>query len=482
MLQGVKRRADHLVGNLIETAIRGRHRRRLTKLGHRESILPGPGLLWAGGDPPPRAGNSLDVLIDGESVLPAIEEAISGARHHVHIAGWSITPGFALTRGDQPAVVKALLAEVARRADVRVLLWAGAPVPVMRPARRDVRQVRDALVRGSGVRVALDTREHLIHCHHEKIVVVDDEVAFVGGIDLTDSDGDRYDLQDHPYRKKLGWHDLAFRIRGPLVADAARHFLARWHEVTGERLPPPATSDPAGQVEAQFVRTVPEKVYSFAPRGEFRILESYLRAINSAQKLIYIENQFLWAPEIVWSLTEKLRQPPSPDFRVVVILPSRANQGEEDTRGMLQVLEDADAGAGRFAASTISAMESDEVERVYVHAKVAVIDDRWLTIGSANLNGRGLFNDTEANVVTHNPRLARQTRLRLWSEHLGLPIEEVDGDPAEVIDRLWLPTARDQLHRIERGESRTHRLVELPASSRRAERLLGALEGLVVDG
>lgn len=149
---------------------------------------------------------------------------------------------------------------------------------------------------------------------------------------------------------------------------------------------------------------------------------------------------------------------------------------------MLQILEDADAGAGRFTASTISAVESDEVERVYVHAKVAVIDDHWLTIGSANLNGRGLFNDTEANVVTHDPQLARQTRLRLWSEHLGLPIEQLDGDPAEVIDRLWRPMARDQLQRTKRGEPRTHRLVELPASSRRTGRLLGALEGLVVDG
>ncbi len=422
------------------------------------------------------------MLIDGHSVLPAIERAISAAQRHVHIAGWSITPDFALTRGHEPAVVKALLAEMARQVDVRVLLWAGAPVPIMRPARRDVHAARDALVRGSRVRVALDTREHLIHCHHEKIVVVDDEVAFVGGIDLTNSDGDRYDLQDHPYRRKLGWHDLAFRIRGPLVADVAGHFVARWHEVTGEQLPRPSTPDPAGEVEAQFVRTVPEKVYSFAPQGEFRILESYLRAISSAEKLIYIENQFLWAPEIVWLLAEKLRQPPHPDFRLVVILPSKANQGEEDTRGMLQLLEDADGGAGRFAASTISALESDEVERVYVHAKVAVVDDHWLTIGSANLNGRGLFNDTEANVVTRDARLARETRLRLWSEHLGRPIEELDGEPAEVIDRLWRPMAREQLQRVQRGESRTHRLVELPASSRRTERLLGALEGLVVDG
>jgi phosphatidylserine/phosphatidylglycerophosphate/cardiolipin synthase-like enzyme len=235
-------------------------------------------------------------------------------------------------------------------------------------------------------------------------------------------------------------------------------------------------------VAAQFVRTLPERVYPVAPEGEFRVLESYLRGIRSAEKLIYIENQFLWAPEIVGLLADKLRRPPSPDFRVLVVLPSRANQGEEDTRGMLQLLVDADAGAGRFTASTISALAGDDVERVYVHAKAAVVDDRWLTIGSANLNGRGLFNDTEANVVTHDPRLAHSTRLRLWSEHLGRPIAELERDPAEVIDDLWRPQAREQRERVQRGQPRTHRLVELSPGSYRAGRLLGALDGLVVDG
>jgi phosphatidylserine/phosphatidylglycerophosphate/cardiolipin synthase-like enzyme len=332
------------------------------------------------------------------------------------------------------------------------------------------------------VKVALDRREHLVHSHHEKIVLIDDELAFVGGLDLTDRDGDRYDLRRHPERGKLGWHDLAFHARGPVVADIADHFASRWREVTGERLTHSAGAQPSGDVEAQFVRTLPERIYSFAPRGDFRILESYLRALRSAQKLIYIENQFLWAPEIVAVLVEKLKRPPSSDFRIVVVLPARANQGDEDTRGMLEQLGDADAGSGRFTASTLSAVQAGRVERVYVHAKAAIVDDRWLTIGSANLNSRGLFNDTEANLVTHDRTLARQTRLRLWAEHLECPVEEVDREPAEVIDRLWRPRAREQHERAARGQPRTHRLLELPASSYRLERLLGALDGLMVDG
>jgi phosphatidylserine/phosphatidylglycerophosphate/cardiolipin synthase-like enzyme len=474
--------ADNVTGDMIEALELFQHRRRLSKLGHRESFRPRSNdSLWAAGDPPPRRGNALEVLIDGEEVLPAIADAIRSAREHVHIAGWSITPTFELTRGERPVIVRDLLADVAREVDVRVLLWAGAPARVIRPGRADVRRDRDALTARSRVRVALDARERLVHCHHEKIVVVDDTVAFVGGLDLTDRDGDRYDLRQHPDRQKLGWHDLAFRIRGPLVGDVARHFAARWGEVAGEPLPPPADAPEAGGVEAQFVRTLPEGTYSFAPRGDFRILESYRRALDSAQRLVYIENQFLWAPEVVSVLEHKLRRPPHDDFRVVVVLPLRANQGAEDTRGMLEVLTEADRGAGRLTASTISAVKDGRVERVYVHAKTAIVDDRWLTIGSANLNSRGLYNDTEANIVTHDHRLARETRLRLWGEHLELPISRIEGDPAEVIDHLWRPRARDQLERTQRGEPRTHRLIELPVTSYRVARLLGALDGIVVD-
>src|SRR3954452_22073421 len=104
-----------------------------------------------------------------------------------------------------------------------------------------------------------------MHCHHEKVVVIDDEVAFVGGIDLTDLGGDRYDTPAHPARGRLGWHDVASRIRRPAVADVARHLTQRWEAVTGERVPAQdaEAAAPAGEVELQIVRTVPEKLYDF---------------------------------------------------------------------------------------------------------------------------------------------------------------------------------------------------------------------------
>ena len=119
---------------------------------------------------------------------------------------------------------------------------------------------------------------------------------------------------------------------------------------------------------------------------------------------------------------------------------------------------------------------------MYVHAKVAIVDDRWLTLGSANLNAHSFFNDTEVNLVTCDPALARLTRLRLWAAHLERNIDEIAGDPSTVIDEIWRPIAAEQRERRNRGEPITHKLVELPATSRRSERLLGPLQALLVDG
>ncbi|HEY7993647.1 MAG TPA: phospholipase D-like domain-containing protein [Candidatus Eremiobacteraceae bacterium] len=282
-------------------------------------------------------------------------------------------------------------------------------------------------------------------------------------------------------RDALGWHDVATRIRGPAVGDVAEHFARRWREVTGERLEPEASPVSQGGGVVQVVRTIPERVYGFAPAGDFRILETYTRALRAARELVYLESQFLWSPELVAILAGKLRNPPSDRFRVVVLLPAHPNNGADSTHGQLGVLAAADDGDGRFLAATISSRTGTLTSPLYVHAKVGIVDDRWITVGSANLNDHSLFNDTEMNVVSCEPALARDTRLRLWSEHLETPREALDRDPAQVVDELWRPIAREQLDRRRRGDPPTHRLLELPGISRRAKALLGPLDGLLVD-
>jgi phosphatidylserine/phosphatidylglycerophosphate/cardiolipin synthase-like enzyme len=474
---------DDLIGDGIEAVVCAKHRWRLRRLGAQRALSPPDDGLWAAGDPPPRDGCSMDVLIDGAEAFPAIADAIAGARDFIHVTGWHLAPHFDLVRSEQSMAIGPMLAEAAERLDVRVLVWAGAPVPAFKPTRSQVRDGIESLTRRTKIRCEADPREHPFHCHHEKTVIVDGEVAFVGGIDITDYGGDRFDTSDHPARRRLGWHDVGTRLHGPAVLDVHDHFAMRWREVTGQHLQRPEASSADGPHTVQVVRTISEVMYDSVPKGEFRILESYTRALCQAKRFIYLENQFLWSPEIVGILADKLRNPPSDDFRLVVLLPRRANNGHDDTLGQLAELIAADDGAGRVLAATIRSRSGGRDDQLYVHAKVGIVDDRWLTVGSANLNAHSLLNDTEMNVVTDNQELARDTRLRLWAEHLEVDKASIaDDEPHTVVDERWQPIATEQLERLRSNAAPTHRLLALPGVSRRSRRLLGPLAGLIDDG
>jgi phosphatidylserine/phosphatidylglycerophosphate/cardiolipin synthase-like enzyme len=470
--------ADDRVGEWIERIVVRHHRRRLQRLGKLGS-LETPAGGYAEGPPPPREGNAVEVLVDGATALPRIAEELEQARVHVHIAGWFFSPEFKL-QPDGPGL-RELLAGLAERVEVRVLSWAGSPLPLFHPDRKQGRQMRERLIRGTKIRCALDSRERPMHCHHEKLVIVDDRVAFVGGIDLTDYAGRRFDRRDHPARDSLGWHDAACRIEGPSVRDVAEHFRVRWETVAEEPLGPVLEYGPDGETELQVVRTVPERIYPALDQGDFTILESYLRALRSARKLVYLENQFLWSPEICDVLVEKLRHPPTDDFRLVVLLPAHPNNGGDHTRGQLGRLVAADEG-NRFLACTLHQRGGDDPRPVYVHAKIGIVDDEWLTLGSANLNEHSLFNDTEMNVATWDAGLARSTRLALWAEHLERDAGEIPDDPAQAVDELWRPLADEQLERRRAGHDLTHRLMRLPHVSRRSASVRGPVDGLLVDG
>jgi phosphatidylserine/phosphatidylglycerophosphate/cardiolipin synthase-like enzyme len=475
-------KVDCWVGEHVESAERGHHRRRLRRIGS-DAILDVAPSFWSNSAPPPRSGHEVEVFVDGSEALPAMVDALREARQRVFLAGWFFSAAFELLRGPSPLTLDELLGELGERVEVYVLAWAGAPLPIFRPGRRDVGRELDRLARHPGVRVAADRHERPMHCHHEKLVIIDDERAFIGGIDLTDLGGDRYDAPGHPNRRSLGWHDAASLVEGPVARDAASHFRLRWREVTGETIDPArSASRDSGDVEAQLVRTVPERIYRSLPRGEFTILEAYLGALRAARHLIYLENQFLWSSEIVAILRDKLRNPPDDAFRVVLVLPSRPNNGADDTRGQLGVLAEADDGCNRFLACTLYAPGRPEAEKVYVHAKIAVVDDHWLTLGSANLNEHSLFNDTEVNVVVNDEGLATSTRQRLWAEHLELRRDEVEGSVRTLVDEVWRPIAQEQLERLEARAPLTHRLVRLPHVSRRSKRLFGPVQSLLVDG
>jgi phosphatidylserine/phosphatidylglycerophosphate/cardiolipin synthase-like enzyme len=475
---GVK--VGHALGERLDRAVRDRHREELRRAGW-EHALDASTASFVRDGADPRPGNAVEVLIDGAEALPRIAEELFRARSHVHLTGWFLSPELQLTREEEPVVVRNLLAELAERIDVRVLLWAGAPLPAFRPSRGDVRNAVEDLVRHTRIKSAVDACTGLTHCHHEKTIVIDDRVAFVGGIDLTLDGGDPFDTGNHRARGGIGWHDAAARIEGPAVVDVAEHFRLRWRGPGREELPRPEAAERAGDREVQITRTLPAKTYRAVRRGDYSILGSYMGALRSAERLVYLENQFLWSPEIVEVLIDKLRDPPSDDFRVVALLPARANDGADVSRGQIAALIHADDEAGRFLACTVYARTGKLRDVVYVHAKIAIVDDRWFTIGSANLNAHSLFNDTEMNLVSLDPALARETRLRLWAEHLEATPDEVAGDPATLVDERWRPIAEEQLHRLENGEPLTHRLVMLPGVSRRRRRVLGPMQSRLYD-
>ena len=191
----------------------------------------------------------------------------------------------------------------------------------------------------------------------------------------------------------------------------------------------------------QIARTIPEHTYSFLPRIIRGISQLYANALSNAQHFIYLENQYFWlhayygidipflgrdSPEMERNIRElgsALRR----DATIAFVLPDHPNVGRAFTDAALtRLLDEAPEAVtqGRlqiFCLATSTNIDGVEHYRpIYVHAKVAIIDDLWSTVGSANLNNRGMRDDTEMNVATLNAELARDLRLLLWAEHLGL--------------------------------------------------------------
>src|SRR5579859_4139105 len=120
-------RVDALVGDGIEAAVSFKHRRRLRRHGWGHVFDPSSPGVFASGDPPPREGCELEVLIDGANALPRLAAALSDAKHFVHLTGWHLAPWFELTPGEPHHAIGVLLAELSERIDVRVLVWSGSP-------------------------------------------------------------------------------------------------------------------------------------------------------------------------------------------------------------------------------------------------------------------------------------------------------------------------------------------------------------------
>jgi phosphatidylserine/phosphatidylglycerophosphate/cardiolipin synthase-like enzyme len=354
--------------------------------------------------------------------------------------------------------VEAVLGYAASKGvEVYVLLWYGSRLF----SHYDYRAVREHLTQVSVTCIlddsAFDMLHHPLESLHQKMAVVDGTHAFVGGIDpLVEAGGDfdRWDVPFHRYYEEESsphpWHDVHALIEGPAVGDVERNFRQRWNDVVERHqldkqlfvaehpLPPPLASESL----VQIARTIPPHTYRFAPKqGIQGIAQHYVHALSNAQHVIYLENQYFWS-HIFYGIDNPFLGTPSPDMEhiihelgaalrrgvtVIMVLPDRPNVGRAFTdAGLVRLRDEAPEAVeqGRmqvFCLSTSADIDGRERYRsIYVHAKVGIVDDLWSTVGSANLNNRGMRDDAEMNVATLNAELARGLRLLLWAEHLGL--------------------------------------------------------------
>ena len=472
-----------------------------------------PGSTWWADDPrwfpqsmPPRRDTQVEILIDGQETFRAAWQAIRAAKRSVWLTDWAMNVDMPLIRdGDTHAIPPAdgptgsgyrvfdLLTAAPEGVEVRVLLWSGSRLfrPRAALARKGLRRLMEASPRVRGIS---DRHIRLTHCHHQKTIVVDGQIAFVGGLDMADFDIDRWDTTAHPVRKGLNWHDLCLRLEGSAARDVGENFVQRWHTATGETLLQSAkisTSAPS-YPPIQVIRTIPARTYDFAPDGEYGIAWAYREALRTARSYIYMENQYLWSQAVADELIAALERVKDPTFRVVLVLPARPNIGKGDTDAHIRRLRAADAGRGRVHVFSLYTGESYQDRRnrtrwrykpIYVHAKTAIVDDAWCTIGSANLNGRGLEGDSELNVQSTDPALARALRLRLWSEHLRLPEAAIATlEPAQAIDRLSAPLAASARAAIEaRNGELGVALVPYQIGAMPGDLSAGELEAMVLD-
>lgn len=388
------------------------------------------------------------VLVDAQAYFDAFVETAVRARESILVVGWDIQSGTRLRPGPMPEGLPATLgpfldALVQRRPGLRVWLldWDFSLVfalerellPVVQLGWRTHRRIH----------FRMDGEHPLGASQHQKLVVVDDAVAFCGGLDLTT---ERWDTPAHapedPARVGPGgrpyapFHDVQCAVAGPAAAVLGRLARERWRRATGRALRPPSRGrDPWPPGLAPDLVDVPVAVARTEPafdgRPEVREVERlFVDAIAAARRWLYVENQYFTAPVLADAMAARLAEPDGPE--IVCVLPQTCSGWlEESTMGVLRtrVLARLRAADVHRRLRVVWPRVGDT--RVNVHAKVLIVDDALLRIGSSNLSRRSMGLDVECDVAVeargraHVASAIAGIRARLLGEHLGAAPEAV---------------------------------------------------------
>jgi phosphatidylserine/phosphatidylglycerophosphate/cardiolipin synthase-like enzyme len=363
------------------------------------------------------------LIIDMADYFDAAMSAMRKARHTVHLLNWAFEPqtlfhpqpGCTGAEDDRIGEFLKRLSKDNPNLDVRILCWRSA-LPVA--ATQNWFPMADRkMFAGSGVKFVLDSKLPLGASHHQKAIIIDDAVAFCGGGDIGP---ERWDtpqhLDDDPRREKTkhahgnsdndfdSRHEVMGIVEGPPAKALGMLFRERWSRCTGEIPPVPPDVRPAwpSQIKPQFdgvevgvSRTHPAWRRYPAVREVERL---HLESIRQARRCIYMENQYFTSPLIAAALARRLEEPEGPE--VVLIgtehSPSFFDQATMDRTRVkfIETLKRSDKH-GRFQAySPVTTLG----RIIIVHAKLTIIDDRLLRIGSANINNRSMGFDTECDL------------------------------------------------------------------------------------
>ncbi|MDP3692892.1 phospholipase D-like domain-containing protein [Bradyrhizobium sp.] len=413
----------------------------------------------------------LALIVDAADYFRHVKSAMLKAQHRIMLIGWDFDTRIKLEPEQQtlegPNVLGEFLSWLPKHREnlnIHVLKW---DLGMIQGLGRGMTPwfVLDWIT-DKRLHLRLDHAHPVGAAHHQKIVVIDDVLAFCGGIDMTT---DRWDtpehLDDNPLRTKPNgqicgpWHDATTAVDGDAaraIADLARE---RWLRGTGKSLPPVARKSDLWpdnliptmeHVDVAIARTLPELN---GEQGVKEIESLYLDAIGQAKHTVYIETQYLASRRIADAMGRRLQEPDGPE--IILVLP-------ETTEGWLEhkVMDGARHRllhelwkADRHQRFGVYYPVTAGGKPIYVHAKILTMDDRLLRVGSSNLNNRSMSFDTECDLAVeatdHSPDQAKlrdtiaAVRDNLVCEHLDVEphrfstaLEDSSGSVLKAIEAL----------------------------------------------
>lgn len=391
------------------------------------------------------------LLIDGRDYYAAFYAAAQSAKRSICLLGWQFDSDVALLRGpDLPPGLSpkdvellAMLDRLCRERpelEVRVLAWDHRVVFALE--RELLQKIVFDVATSERFHFKLDATVPLGGSHHQKVAIVDGRIAFAGSQDLCQSRWDDSSHRaDNPERiARFGmrykpYHEVQAVVTGAPARSLLELFVDRWHVATGETLDPatlvyavgPHAADidvpttlPMAPATIGISRTVPEGE-GREPTSEVR--ELLVRAIGEAERLVYVESQYLTSCAVRDALVARMKERKRPSLDVVIVLPHKPEALKEElTIGLPQQQLLARIGVYNVVAPA----ESGEGAYVYIHAKLLLVDDRFMTVGSANFTNRSMTIDSELNLsweagpgdVAVRSSI-RRARTRLLLEHVG---------------------------------------------------------------